>query len=191
VVLGEDANNTVWTSAGGPAQGVIGWVNRKVYEETGDEAKAQGWTPAIIDTNGNGKRDDYVEPNQPVDPTKDKRINAAFYGVGVNPADGTIWGSVLGFPGSVMRLDPGSDPSKTALAEIYEVPAPGFGPRGFDIDRNGVAYVPLSSGHMGAFDRRKCKGPLNGPQAAEALIVTPMRPPRMLLSAGAVDLGAG
>jgi hypothetical protein len=85
----------------------------------------------------------------------------------VNPADGTIWGSVLGFPGSILRLDPGSDPSKTALAEIYEVPAPGYGPRGFDIDRNGVAYVPLSSGHMGAFDRRKCKGPLNGPQAAE------------------------
>src|SRR6266853_1035798 len=138
-----------------------------VFEETGDEAKAQGWTPAVIDTNGNGKRDDFVEPNQPVDPTKDKRINAAFYGIGVNPADGTIWGSVLGFPGSVLRLDPGPDPSKTALAEIYEVPAPGYGPRGFDIDRNGVAYVPLSSGHMGAFDRRKCKGPLNGPQAAE------------------------
>ena len=167
LVFAEDANNTLWTSAGGPAQGAIGWLNRKVYEETGDEAKAQGWTPAIIDTNGNGKRDDYVEPNQPVDPTKDKRINAAFYGVGVNPADGTIWGSVLGFPGSILRLDPGPDPSKTALAEIYEVPAPGYGPRGFDIDRNGVAYVPLSSGHMGAFDRRKCKGPLNGPQAAE------------------------
>ena len=28
----------------------------------------------ILDTNGNGKRDEYVEPNQPVDPTKDKRI---------------------------------------------------------------------------------------------------------------------
>jgi hypothetical protein len=167
LVFAEDANNTLWTSAGGPAQGAIGWLNRKVYEETGDEAKAQGWTPAVIDTNGNGKRDDYVEPNQPVDPTKDKRINAAFYGIGVNPADGTIWGSVLGFPGSIMRIDPGSDPSKTALAEIYQVPAPGYGPRGFDIDRNGVAYVPLSSGHMGAFDRRKCKGPLNGPQAAE------------------------
>jgi hypothetical protein len=167
LVFAEDADNTLWTSAGGPAQGAIGWLNRKVFEQTGDEAKAQGWTPAVIDTNGNGKRDDYVEPNQPVDPTKDKRINAAFYGVGVNPADGTIWGSVLGFPGSILRLDPGPDPSRTALAEIYEIPAPGYGPRGFDIDRNGVAYVPLSSGHMGQFDRRKCKGPLNGPQAAE------------------------
>ena len=64
LVFAEDANNTLWTSAGGPQQGAIGWLNRKVYEETGDEAKAQGWTPVIIDTNGNGKRDDYVQPNQ-------------------------------------------------------------------------------------------------------------------------------
>jgi hypothetical protein len=167
LVFGEDANNTIWMSAGGPQQGALGWVNRKVYEETGDEQKAQGWTPIVIDTSGDGKRGEYVEPNQPVDPTKDKRINAGFYGIGVNPADGTIWGNVLGYPGYIIRVDLGSDPSKTALAEIYEPPFPGFGPRGFDIDRNGVAYVPLSSGHLGIFDRRKCKGPLNGPKAAE------------------------
>jgi hypothetical protein len=162
LVFAEDADNTLWTSAGGPQQGVIGWLNRKVFEDTGDEAKAQGWLPIVIDTNADGKRGDFVEPNQPVDPTKDKRINAGFYGVGVNPSDGTIWGAVLGYPGYVIRLDP-----KTQLSEVYEPPFPGFGPRGFDIDRNGVAYVPLSSGHLGAFDRRKCKGPLNGPQAAE------------------------
>src|ERR1700693_5683511 len=34
-----------------------------------------------------------------------------------------------------------------------------------DIDRDGVVYVPLSSGQMASFDRRKCKGPLNGPTA--------------------------
>jgi hypothetical protein len=162
VVLAEDADNTVWTSAGGPQQGVIGYVNRRIYEETGDENKAQGWFPVIIDTNGNGKADEYVQPNQAVDPTKDKRLAAGLYGVGVNPADGTVWGAVLGYPGYVLRLDP-----KTGLSEVYEPPFPGFGPRGFDIDRNGVSYVPLSSGHLGAFDRRKCKGPLNGPQAAE------------------------
>ena len=162
VVLAEDADNTIWVSAGGPQQGAIGWVNRRILEETGDEAKAQGWAPVVIDTNGNGKLDDYVQPNQAVDPTKDKRLNAGLYGVGVNPSDGTVWGAVLGYPGYVLRFDP-----KTKLSEIYEPPFPGFGPRGFDIDRNGIAYVPLSSGHLGAFDRRKCKGPLNGPQAAE------------------------
>ena len=47
-----------------------------MYEQTGDEVKSQGWTPLIIDTNGNGKRDAYVEANQPLDPTKDKRVMA-------------------------------------------------------------------------------------------------------------------
>jgi hypothetical protein len=165
LVFAEDANNTLWTSAGGPQSGVIGWLNRKMFEETGDEAKSQGWTALVLDTNGNGKRDDYVEPGQPVDPTKDKRITAAFYGVAVNPVDGTVWGSVLGFPGLVIRLDPGPNPPATALAEVFEPPLPGYGPRGMDIDRSGVVWTPLSSGHLGSFDRRKCKGPLNGPAA--------------------------
>jgi hypothetical protein len=167
----EDANHTLWTSSGGGG-GVVGWLNTKLWEETHDEEKAQGWTALILDTNGNGKRDAYVEPNQPVDPTKDKRIAAAFYGVTVSPADGSIWGSVLGFPGSIVRLNPGSNPPETALAEVYEVPwnnpkAPvqGFSPRGLDIDRNGVVWTVLASGHLASFDRRKCQGPLNGPTA--------------------------
>jgi hypothetical protein len=165
LVFAEDADNTLWTSAGGPGSGVIGWLNRRIFEETGDEAKSQGWTALVLDTNGNGKRDDYVEPNQPGDPTKDKRITAAFYGVAVNPADGTVWGTVLGFPGYVIRVNPGSNPPSTALAEVFEPPLPGYGPRGMDIDRSGVVWTPLSSGHLGSFDRRKCKGPLNGPTA--------------------------
>jgi len=165
LVFAEDANNTLWTSAGGPQSGVLGWLNRKLFEETGDEMRSQGWTALVLDTNGNGKRDDYVEPDQPVDPTKDKRIVAAFYGIAVNPADGTIWGSVLGFPGYVIRVNPGPDPAATALAEVFEPPLPGYGPRGMDIDRNGVVWTPLSSGHLASFDRHRCKGPLNGPTA--------------------------
>ena len=151
---------------------MVGWLNTKMFEQTHDEQKSQGWTALILDTNGNGKRDAYVEPDQPVDPTKDKRINAGFYGVTVSPADGSIWGSVLGFPGSIVRLNPGSNPPSTALAEIYELPwnnpkAPvqGFSPRGLDIDRNGVVWTVTASGHFASFDRRKCKGPLNGPTA--------------------------
>ncbi len=165
LVFAEDASHTLWTSAGGPQSGVVGWLNRKTFEETGDEQKSQGWTALVLDTNGNGKRDDHVEPGQPLDPTKDKRILAAFYGIGVNPVDGTIWGSVLGFPGYVIRLDPGPNPPATALAEVFEPPLPGYAPRGMDIDRSGVVWTPLSSGHMASFDRRKCKGPLNGPTA--------------------------
>ena len=99
LIFAEDANNTLWTSAGGPQTPVVGWLNRKLFEETGDEQKAQGWTPLVLDTNGNGKRDDYVEPNQPVDPTKDKRVVAGLYSVAVSPVDGTVWGTSLGYPG--------------------------------------------------------------------------------------------
>ena len=165
LVFAEDADSTLWTSAGGPQSGVIGWLNRKMFEETGDEARSQGWTALILDTNGNGKRDDYVEPNQPLDPTKDKRVAAAFYGIAVSPVDGTIWGTVLGFPGYVIRLNPGPNPPATALAEVFEPPFPGYGPRGMDVDRSGVVWTPLSSGHLASFDRRRCKGPLNGPTA--------------------------
>ena len=37
--------------------------------------------------------------------------------------------------------------------------------RGGDIDSKGVVWVSLASGHIGSFDRSKCKGPLNGPKA--------------------------
>jgi hypothetical protein len=165
VVFAEDANQTLWTSAGGPGSGVIGWLNRKVFEETGDESKSQGWTALVLDTNANGRRDDYVEPDQPVDPAKDKRLTAAYYGIAVSPVDGTVWGTVLSYPGYVIRLNPGANPPSTALAEVFEPPFPGYGPRGMDIDRQGVAWASLASGHLASFDRRKCKGPLNGPNA--------------------------
>jgi len=161
----EDANGTLWTSSGGGGD-AVGWLNVKMFDETHDEQKSQGWTALVLDTNGNGKRDDYVEPNQPVNPTKDKRVSGAFYGVTVSPSDGTIWGSVLGFPGSIVRLSPGANPPATTLAEVYELPVnKGYSPRGLDIDTNGVVWAPLSSGHFASFDRRKCKGPLNGPSA--------------------------
>ena len=169
LIFAEDENNTLWTSGGGQ---VIGWLNTKMFDETGDEERSQGWTSLIVDTNGNGQRDDYVEPNEPLDPAKDMRIRSGYYGVAYNPIDGSIWGSSLGFPGAILRLDPGTDPATTALTEIYETPwgnpeAPvqGYSPRGMDIDRNGVVWTPLASGHMASFDRSKCTGPLNGPTA--------------------------
>src|SRR4051794_32226816 len=173
LIFAEDADNTLWLSGGGARQQVVGWINTRKFLETGDVAASQGWTAMILDTNGNGKRDDYVEPNQPVDPTKDKRIVAGLYGIGYDPNDGTIWGSVLSMPGGVVHIIPGDNPPATTLAEYYEVPfnepkaaVNGFGPRGGDIDRKGVVWIPLASGHLASFDRKKCKGPLNGPTIA-------------------------
>ena len=140
--------------------------------ETGDAQKAQGWTPLILDTSGDGKAGPYTEPGQPQQPGKDMRIRAGFYGVSVSPVDGSIWGSTIGYPGGVVRLVPGANPPATALAEIYYPPMDdpkakihGFSPRGMDIDRHGVVWMLLASGQLASFDRSKCKGPLNGPNA--------------------------
>lgn len=154
----EDENNTLWTSGGGP---VVGWVNTKLFDETGSAEQAVGWSPFVLDTNGNGVRDAWTNPGESADAAKDTRVNAAFYAVMPNPADGSVWGSTaFGYPGSVTRFDP-----VTQLTEIYFPPLPGFGIRGADIDRNGVVWVSMGSGHLGSFDRSKCTAPLNGPQA--------------------------
>ncbi|HXP84893.1 MAG TPA: hypothetical protein VN841_09245, partial [Bryobacteraceae bacterium] len=165
-----DDKDVLWSSFG--PTGVEGWFDTKIWDKTHDEKKAQGWSAFVLDYNGNGKRDAYTEPNQPADPTKDKRIAVSFYGDSPAP-DGSVWGSVLGMPGALVRFIPGSHPPETALAEYYEVPwnnpkAPvqGFAPRGMDVDSKGVVWTVLSSGHYASFDRSKCKGPLNGPSAA-------------------------
>ncbi len=161
--FGYDANDTLWMSTGGGG-GNVGWINTKMLDETGDIEKSQGWTAIVLDTNGNGKRDEYTEPGQPTDPNKDRRIGPTFYAVMPSPVDGSVWGTLRGSPGAVVRVDPGTNPHK-ALSELYNVPMPGFGVRGGDIDKQGRVWVSLASGHMGSFDRRKCKGPLNGPTA--------------------------
>jgi hypothetical protein len=189
LVFASDANNTLWTSSGGGG-GVVGWLNTKMWDQTHDEEKSQGWTALVLDTNGNGKRDAYLDSEQkvltapsgeslgtsaalngPADSVRDTRLNAAFYGIAVG-TDGMVWGSVLGFPGGIVRLNPGSNPPATTLAEYYEVPWQnpkvavwGFSPRGMDIDSNNVVWVALGSGHLASFDRRKCTAPLNGPNA--------------------------
>ena len=165
-----DDNDVLWSSFG-PA-GVEGWFDTRIWDKTHDEKQAQGWSAFVLDYNGNGKRDAYTEPNEPNDPMKDKRLNIQFYGD--SPAnDGSVWGSVQGMPGALVRFVPGAHPPETALSEYYEVPwnnpsakVQGFAPRGMDIDSKNVVWTVLSSGHLASFDRSKCKGPLNGPNAA-------------------------
>ena len=176
--FGFDNSDTLWTSSGGgggegtdrDAQ-VVGWLNTKKFLETGDAAHSQGWTALIVDTAGAGKREgiSYTEPGQPLQPGKDMRIGQGFYAIMPSPVDGAVWGTLQAtgpaHPGAVVRINLGPNPPETALSEIYNVPPPGFGPRGSDIDSKGVVWVSLASGHLGSFDRSKCRGPLNGPRA--------------------------
>jgi len=160
--FGYDADNTLYlANNGGPE---LGWVNTRVFLETGDSAKAQGWTPFIVDTNGNGKRDDYVEPDAPVDPRKDKRFNLGFYGIAVNPNDGSVWGSNTSGRGWIVRVDLGPNPPVTALTEAYQLPPTELGIRGMDLDSKGIAWAAGVGGNLISFDRSKCRI-RNGPTA--------------------------
>jgi hypothetical protein len=159
--FGYDADNTLWFSGTGQ---VAGWVNTKIWDETGDVQKAQGWAPFVIDSNGNGKLDEWSDAGKPSEPGKDMRLNPGSgpYAVMPHPTDGSVWYTVGVFAGrpGFMRFDPA-----TNLSEFYAVPKEAIGLRGGDIDRNGVLWGSGSSGHLISFDRRKCKAPLNGPNA--------------------------
>jgi hypothetical protein len=174
-----DKKGILWFSSGGANSGVIGWLDVNKFDQTKDEQASQGWSPFVLDTNGNGRRDvGWVQPDGQVDPSKDKRFISGLYGVSPNPADGSVWGSVLGFPGGVVRYDPA-----TELSEFYEVPwknakvpaaQQGFSPRGNDIASDGVVWTVLASGHLASFDRRLCnQARLRGPTVADFQNVCP------------------
>jgi hypothetical protein len=173
LLFGYDANDTLWFSQGQPFSGVVGWLNVKQFEATGDAMKSQGWTPTVVNVTGTGKREPFVNADQPTDPAKDKWVKAAFYGIMPSPKGDAIWGQAMGpgftrtaQPSLLIRMIPGSDPTHTAVSEIFQAPEGTYGSRGVDIDSNGVAWTVLSSGHLASFDRSKCKEPLSGPNAA-------------------------
>src|SRR4051794_386557 len=84
------------------------------------EVKAQGWTPFVLDTSGDGKRGAYVEPQEPVDPAKQKRLAIDMHSVEASPVDGTVCGRGPGTPNSIVRVAPGANPTFSALSAYYE-----------------------------------------------------------------------
>ena len=149
----------------------VGWVDTKAWDKTHDDEKSQGWIPGVLDTNGDGKiSKPWTEPNEPIDPTKDHRINFSCYSISVSPADGSVWCSGIGLQQhSLVRVERGSNPPETSKAEIYQPPLgknpPLFSVGGVSVDSNGVAWQNWrGSDYITSFDRRKCKV-LNGPTA--------------------------
>lgn len=165
---------------------VAAWVDTKRYDKTGDIKAATGWCPLVLDTNGNGKMDNWVEPDyskpyggpqQPSDPTKDQRIAGFLYGLGVSPVDDSVWYALASYgadeqppiPSGIVHMQRGSNPPQTCKVEYYEPPvkdgkALAYSPRGVELDSQGVAWVGFAPGRIGRFDRRQCKV-LNGPTA--------------------------
>jgi hypothetical protein len=181
-----DEDRNLYFSGGGD---VLGWINTRLFDRTGDEQLSQGWCPMVVDTNGDGR---ISKPwNEPVgrlrntseggggeqlvdfDPRLDTRMSPGSYGIIVNQVDNVAWGGGTEFPGRIYRFDKGSNPPETCITEVYEVPIidgeyEGFGPRGIDVDNNGVVWTALSgSSHLASFDRSKCSV-LNGPTTIDS-----------------------
>ena len=151
--------------------GYVGWINTAEWDKTHKDEESQGWIPAVLDTNGDGKiTKPWTEPDEPIDPTKDHRINFGCYSISVSPADGSVWCSGIGLDKTnLVRLELGSNPPETSKAEVYEPPKgsppPFFSAGGISVDSNGVAWQNWRAGdQITSFDRRKCKV-LNGPSA--------------------------
>ena len=111
----EDEDNTLWTSGGGD---VVGWLNTRVFDETGDAEKAIGWSALVMDINGNGQRDEYTEPGEEVNPELDRRIdgggainNYGFYAVMPSPVDESVWGLQPGHTRVTLPAGPRRQPT--------------------------------------------------------------------------------
>ena len=179
-----DKDETLYTTMQPPPRpdsGGFAWFKTRVWEETHDAEKANGWCPGIIDYNGDGKIGAYTMPDQPPDPKLDRMLSGALpYGAGSNPVDGSFWvvggvngGPKTGVPGKIIRYTMGSNPPATCMTEVYEPPfnnpqAPGveaYGTQGVEVDSKGIVWVSLGgSAHLASFDRSKCKV-LRGPTA--------------------------
>jgi len=151
----------------------VSWINTALFDKTHDSEASQGWCPAVLDTNGDGRITEWTEPDQPVDVTKDHRIQFTCYSVTASP-DGSLWcsasGAVAQRDDKIVRLERGSNPPQTCKAEVYQPPVgqtpPIWGSGGSHVDQSGVVWTDWrGSDHVTSFDRRKCKGPLNGPKA--------------------------
>jgi len=141
-----DAKGRLWTSGDST---VIGWFDPDKYDPARPEtlAAAQGWSEIVVDTDGDAK--------------PDKPLVGFNYGIIPNPIDGTVWtaqpgpnpGESFADRGRLVRYDPATD-----RHEAFTPLAPGAGPRGVDVDTQGVIWAALGgSGHLGKFERSKCK----------------------------------
>jgi hypothetical protein len=98
------------------------------------------------------------------DPKLDTLVSYSLYALIPSPVDDSVWGVAESpFPGMLVRMQRGNNPPESCKTQIFKVPAPGYDPRGVDIDSNGVVWTGLAAtSHLASFDVRKCKD-LNGP----------------------------
>ncbi|MCP5319781.1 MAG: carboxypeptidase regulatory-like domain-containing protein [Pseudomonadales bacterium] len=154
---------------------VMGWVDTRKFDATGDSAASVGWCPMVIDTSGDGRIGESVARGEARLPTQDQRFEGFLYGMGVNPRDDSVWyawytdgrggyGSpFFAIPGGIVRMERGTDAPATCHVELFVPPVDSkrerievFNPRGVDVGSDGIAWVAFGSGHLGRFDRSRC-----------------------------------
>ena len=159
LMFAEDANNTLWTSGGGQ---VVGWLNTKMFDETGDEVKSQGWTRAHH-RHQRQRQARRVRRAEPAGRSRRRTSGSTAASTPCRPRPTDRSGArSLGFPGAVVRLVPGSNPPETALAEVYEPPveqSEGAG-AGLLAARRWTSIATASSG----WRSRAATGELRSPQ---------------------------
>ena len=142
IMFSDDKDQTLYFSVSSDPGG-IGWVNTRLWDETHDAEKSQGWCPAAAGVKKPGA-----------------------YGIAYNTVDGSVWYSdIQTMPGRLIRMSRGANPPATCGTEVYEVPYDpkgngegGSHSRGIGVDSNGVLWTPLADeGYLASFDRRKCK----------------------------------
>lgn len=179
-----DENETVYFNE--LSGSMFGWLDTKVYDQTGDEQQAVGWCGQVVDTNGDGQitlpfnRPVGGAPGNPLylsdtpqgpgnrggpapegagppDPNLDTQVSFNMYSVIPSPVSDAVYGAAESFPGYLIRLSRGNNPPQSCTTEVFQVPEPGLDPRGLDIDSNGVVWTALAaSSHLASFDYSKC-----------------------------------
>jgi hypothetical protein len=163
LVFADDKDQTLYLAS---KEGGITWIDTRTWDETHDSEKSQGWCPAVVDYNRDGRLGPYTTAPEPLDPKLDRALSSPVGdGVAYDPVDGSVWYTALNpRPGRLVRMARGAYPPSTCSTEVYEVPYDpkgtgkgGSHPRGIDIDTNGIVWTPLAGeGLLASFDRRKC-----------------------------------
>jgi hypothetical protein len=149
---------------------VIFWIDTRKFLETKNAEESQGWCPAVVDTNADGRITQWTEPKEPPDPLKDRRVEIGCYQIAIdhNNKNGVAW---CGDAGRLTRVEKGPNAPQSCRAQVFVPPKLGSEPEvsgaaHATVDSAGVVWVNWrGSQHFTSFDYRKCKA-TNGPAAA-------------------------
>ena len=169
LMFAEDANDTLWTSGGGDGRRLAEHEDVRRDRRRGGVAGLDGAHPR----HQRQRQARRVRGAEPADRPDEGHAHQRGASTPSRPRPTARSGDrSLGFPGGIVRLSARRAPARDRARGVYEPPwtTPNAPVAGLLAARHGHRpqrrrWAALASGHMASFDRRKCKGPLNGPTA--------------------------